>query len=81
MKKIALAVPALLGVGSAFAEEGGASGMTTYNDPSSAITAIGTVATSAFNTFSGTIVPLLLGGLVVVGGLSLGKWIIKKIRP
>lgn len=81
MKKIALAVPALLGVGSAFAQEGGAGSMTTYNDPSSAITAIGTVATSAFNTFSGTIVPLLLGGLVVVGGLSLGKWIIKKIRP
>ncbi len=79
MKKIALAVPALLGVGSAFAQEG--SGMTTYNDAGAAITAIGTTASSAFNTFSGTIVPLLLGGLVVVGGLSLGKWIIKKIRP
>lgn len=78
MKKIALAVPALLGVGSAFAAEGG---MTTYSDASAAITAIGTTATSAFNTFSGTIVPLLLGGLVVVGGLSLGKWVIKKIRP
>ena len=78
MKKIALAVPAVLGIGSAFAE--GAS-MTTYSDPSAAITAIGTTAESAFNTFGGTIVPLLLGGLVVVGGLSLGKWIIKKIRP
>ena len=79
MKKIALAVPALLGVGSAFAQN--ASGITTYNDPGAAITAIGTTAQSAFDTFGGTIVPLLLGGLVVVGGLSLGKWIIKKIRP
>lgn len=79
MKKIALAVPALLGFGSAFAQEAGGS-MTTYNDAASAITAIGTTATSAFNTFSGTIVPLLLGGLVVVGGLQLGKWVIKKIR-
>ncbi len=79
MKKIALAVPALLGVGSAFAQESGS--MTTYSDAGAAITAIGTTATSAFNTFSSTIVPLLLGGLVVVGGLSLGKWIIKKIRP
>lgn len=78
MKKIALAVPALLGVGSAFAAEGD---MTTYSDASAAITAIGNTATSAFNTFSGTIVPLLLGGLVVVGGLTLGKWVIKKIRP
>lgn len=79
MNKIALAFSALLGVGSAFAQETGG-GMTTYNDASSAITAIGTTATSAFNTFSGTIVPLLLGALVVVGGLQLGKWIIKKIR-
>lgn len=78
MKKIALAVPALLGVGSAFAQS---TGITTYTDPGAAITAIGTTAESAFNTFGGTIVPLLLGGLVVVGGLSLGKWIIKKIRP
>lgn len=78
MKKIALAVPAVLGVGSAFAQQ---SGMTTYADPSAAITAIGTVAEGAFNTFSGTIVPLLLGALVLVGGLTLGKWIIKKIRP
>ena len=77
MKKIALAVPALLGAVSAFAAEGD---MTTYSDASTAITAIGTTAQSAFNTFSGTIVPLLLGGLVVVGGLQLGKWIIKKIR-
>lgn len=78
MKKIAfLSVPAL-SVAS-FAQE--ASGMTTYNDAASAITAIGTTATSAFNTFSTTIVPLLLGGLVVVGGLTLGKWVIKKIRP
>lgn len=80
--KLFLAVPALAAVAS-FAEEtgGSTSGMTTYDDASSAITAIGTVASSAFNTFSTTIVPLLLGGLVVVGGLSLGKWIIKKIRP
>lgn len=78
MKKIALAVPALLGVGSAFAQQ---NGITTYSDPGAAITAIGTTAQSAFDTFGGTIVPLLLGGLVVVGGLSLGKWIIKKIRP
>lgn len=81
MKKIALAVPALLGVGSAFAADGAGSAMATYTDASEAITAIGNTATSAFNTFSGTVVPLLLGGLVVVGGLSLGKWIIKKIRP
>lgn len=79
MKKIALAVPALLGVGSAFAEGSGT--MTTYETASEAITAIGATATSAFNTFAGTIVPLLLGGLVVVGGLTLGKWVIKKIRP
>lgn len=78
MKKIALAVPALLGFGSAFAQDAGS--MTTYNDAASAITAIGTTATSAFNTFSTTIVPLLLGALVVVGGLQLGKWVIKKIR-
>lgn len=78
MKKILLAGSALLGAASAFAQDAG--GMTTYNDASAAITAIGTTATSAFNTFSGTIVPLLLGGLVVVGGLQLGKWIIKKIR-
>ena len=78
MKKIAfLSVPAL-GVGSAFAQQ---SGMTTYNDPGAAITAIGTVAQNAFDTFSTTIVPLLLGALVLVGGLTLGKWIIKKIRP
>lgn len=79
MRKIALAVPALTGVGSAFAQT--ASGITTYSDPGAAITAIGNTAQSAFDTFGGTIVPLLLGGLVVVGGLSLGKWIIKKIRP
>lgn len=78
MKKIALSVVPLMGVGSAFAAEGD---MTTYSDASAAITALGTTATSAFNTFSGTIVPLLLGGLVLVGGLTLGKWIIKKIRP
>lgn len=77
MKKIALAVPALLGAGSAFAQD---AGMTTYNDASSAISAIGTTAQSAFDTFSTTIVPLLLGALVVVGGLQLGKWVIKKIR-
>lgn len=77
MKKIAiLSVPAL--AVASFAQQ---TGMTTYNDASAAITAIGTTATSAFNTFSTTIVPLLLGGLVVVGGLTLGKWVIKKIRP
>lgn len=78
MKKVAFALPVALGLGSAFAQQ---SGMTTYSDPSAAITAIGTVATSAFDTFSTTIVPLLLGALVLVGGLTLGKWIIKKIRP
>lgn len=78
MKKIALAVPALLGVGSAFAQS---TGMTTYTSAADAIEAIGTTATSAFNTFATTIVPLLLGALVVVGGLTVGKWVIKKIRP
>lgn len=68
----------LAGVGSAFAAEGD---MVTYADPSAAITAIGQTASSAFGTFSGTIVPMLLGALVLVGGLQLGKWIIKKIRP
>lgn len=78
MKKIAiLSVPAL-SVAS-FAQT--TSGMTTYADADAAITAIGSVASSAFNTFSTTIVPLLLGALVLVGGLTLGKWIIKKIRP
>lgn len=79
MKKILVAPLGLLGVGSAFAQDAG--GMAVYDDASEAITAIGNTATSAFNTFSGTIVPLLLGGLVVVGGLTLGKWVIKKIRP
>ena len=46
MKKIAFAVPALAAVGSAFAAEGD---MTTYADPSAAITAIGTVASSESN--------------------------------
>ena len=78
MKKIALAVPALLGVGSAFAQN---ASMQTYTDASSAITAIGNTASSAFDTFSVTIVPMLLGALVVVGGLKLGKWILKKINP
>lgn len=78
-KKIALSVPVLLGVGSAFAED--AAGMTTYTDAGSAITAISQTASSAFNTFATSIVPLLLGALVLVGGLTLGKWIIKKIRP
>lgn len=78
MKKIALlSVPAL--AVASFAQESG--GMTTYADAGAAITAIGTTAQSAFNTFSTTIVPLLLGALVLVGGLTLGKWIIKKIRP
>ena len=78
MKKIALSIVPLMGIGSAFAAEGD---MTTYADAGAAITALGATATSAFNTFSSTIVPLLLGGLVLVGGLTLGKWIIKKIRP
>ena len=78
MKKIAILSVPLLSVAS-FAQE--QAGMTTYKNAQEAITAIGTTATSAFNTFSTTIVPLLLGGLVVVGGLTLGKWIIKKIRP
>lgn len=80
MKKIALLSVPALSVAS-FAQEGSGSGMTTYADPAAAITAIGTTAQSAFSTFSGTIVPLLLGALVLVGGLTLGKWIIKKIRP
>lgn len=80
MKKVAFALPVALGLGSAFAQQSG-TGMTTYQDADAAITAIGTVASSAFNTFSTTIVPLLLGALVLVGGLTLGKWIIKKIRP
>lgn len=75
--KILYAAPILMAA-SAFAED---AGMTTYTDPGAAITAIGTTAQSAFNTFSTTIVPLLLGALVLVGGLTLGKWIIKKIRP
>ena len=81
MNKLKFAVPtALVGLGAsgAFAQQ---SGMTTYDDAGTAITAIGTTAQSAFNTFSTTIVPLLLGALVLVGGLTLGKWIIKKIRP
>lgn len=77
MKKIAfLSVPAL--AVASFAED---AGMTTYADAGAAITAIGNTAQTAFNTFSTTIVPLLLGALVLVGGLTLGKWIIKKIRP
>ena len=76
--KVLFAAPVLASVGSAFAAEGD---MTTYTDAGAAITALGTTAASAFNTFSGTIVPLLLGALVLVGGLTLGKWIIKKIRP
>lgn len=65
-------------VAPSFAAEGN---MTTYTDAASAVTAIGETASSAFNTFSGTIVPMLMGALVLVGGLTLGKWIIKKIRP
>lgn len=78
MKKIALLSVPALSVAS-FAQE--AAGMPTFTDAASAITNLGTQATSAFNTFSTTIVPLLLGALVLVGGLTLGKWIIKKIRP
>lgn len=79
MKSKVLAGSALaLGCGSAFAADGD---ITTYSNASEAITAIGNTASSAFNTFGGTIVPMLLGGLVVVGGLTLGKWVIKKIRP
>lgn len=77
MNKILLAGSALLAAGSAFAQT---TGMQTYTDASEAVTAIGTTAQSAFNTFSTTIVPMLLGALVLVGGLQLGKWIIKKIR-
>lgn len=80
MKKIALFSVPLLSVAS-FAQESGGGTMTTYQNAQEAIAAIGTTATSAFNTFSSTIVPLLLGALVLVGGLTLGKWIIKKIRP
>lgn len=65
-------------VAPSFAQDAGS--MTTYTDAASAVTAIGETASSAFNTFSGTIVPMLLGALVLVGGLQLGKWIIKKIR-
>ena len=75
MNKLKMLVPAIgLGAVSSFAAA------PTYSDASSAITAIGNTADSAFATFSDTIVPLLLGALVVVGGLTLGKWIIKKIR-
>lgn len=77
MKKIAFLSVPVLSVAS-FAAEGD---MTTYTDAGAAITALGTTAQAAFNTFSSTIVPLLLGALVLVGGLTLGKWIIKKIRP
>lgn len=80
MKKVAFLAPVGLAAVSAFAEGEGAS-MTVYQDPSAAIAAIGTTATTAFNAFGGTIVPLLLGALVLVGGLTIGKWIIKKIRP
>lgn len=80
MKKIAFLSVPVLSVAS-FAQESGGGSMTTYADAGAAITAIGTTAQSAFNTFSTTIVPLLLGALVLVGGLTLGKWIIKKIRP
>ena len=49
MKKIALlSVPAF--AVASFAQESG--GMTTYADAGAAITAIGTTAQSAFNTFS-----------------------------
>lgn len=81
MKNLKLAVPAAvvgLGASGAFAQQ---SGMTTYETAGEAITGISTLATAAFNTFSTSIVPLLLGALVLVGGLTLGKWIIKKIRP
>ena len=50
MKKVAFGLPVVLGLGSAFAQQ--QSGMTTYADADAAITAIGTVASSAFNTFS-----------------------------
>lgn len=66
-------------VAPSFAQDAGS--MTTYNDPASAVTAIGQTASTAFGTFSTTIVPMLLGALVLIGGLQLGKWIIKKIRP
>ena len=53
MKKIALLSVPLLSVAS-FAQE--QAGMTTYQNAQEAIAAIGTTATSAFNTFSTTIV-------------------------
>ena len=58
MKKVAFGLPVVLGLGSAFAQQGSGSGMTTYADADAAITAIGTVASSAFNTFSTTIRPV-----------------------
>lgn len=72
VKASLLAIPALAVMSHAAAPS--------YSTASAAITEIGNVADSAFSTFSDTIVPLLLGALVVVGGLTLGKWIIKKIR-
>ena len=75
MNKLKLLVPAF-GFGAVAAN----AAAPTYSDASSAITAIGETASSAFGTFSDTIVPMLLGALVVVGGLTLGKWVIKKIR-
>ena len=76
-KKVALPVVALGAASSAFAQ----ATAPTYSSPSAAVTAIGTLAEETMTTFSSTIVPLLLGALVLVGGLTLGKWIIKKIRP
>lgn len=40
----------------------------------------GELLSSALGAFS-SVVPLLFGALVVVGGLLLGKWIVKKIKP
>ena len=77
-KKVSFPVVALGAASSAFAEGATAP---TYSSPSAAVTAIGTLASETMTTFSSTIVPLLLGALVLVGGLTLGKWIIKKIRP
>ena len=75
MNKLKLLVPAI-----GFGSVASFAAAPTYSDASSAITAIGDTASSAFGTFSDTIVPMLLGALVVVGGLTLGKWVIKKIR-
>lgn len=75
MNKLKMLIPAI-----GFGSVASFAAAPTYSDASTAIAAIGETASSAFGTFSDTIVPMLLGALVVVGGLTLGKWVIKKIR-